>query len=143
MEKIFKIYKKYKEIINYLIIGFLTTALSLGVYYLSVFTFLNPENPTQLQIANIISWIAGVAFAYVTNRTIVFESKNSNKIKEAGKFLASRLTTLFLDMLVMFLGVTLLHFNDKIIKIISQVLVIVGNYILSKLFVFNKKESQN
>lgn len=142
MEKILELYKKYKEIINYLIIGFLTTVLSLGVYYFCVFTFLNPENPTQLQIANIISWIAGVVFAYFTNRTIVFESKNRNKVKEASKFLVSRLATLFLDMFIMFLGVTVLHFSDKIIKIISQVLVIVGNYIFSKIFVFNKG-SQN
>lgn len=139
MEKIKELYKKYKEIINYLIVGGLTTAISLAAYYLCVFTFLNPNSPTQLQIANIISWIVGVAFAYFTNRKYVFESKETNKLKEASKFVGSRITTLLLDMLLMWLGVTILKFNDKIIKLISQVLVIVGNYIISKIFVFKKK----
>ena len=140
MEKILNLYKKYKEIINYLIVGVLTTVVSLAVYYISVFTFLNPDNSIQLQIANILSWIAGVASAYFTNRKYVFESKNKNKLQEATKFVSSRITTLLLDMFIMWLGVTILHFNDKLIKLVSQVLVIVGNYILSKLFVF-KKES--
>ncbi len=140
MEKILNLYKKYKEIINYLIVGVLTTVVSLAVYYISVFTFLNPDNSIQLQIANILSWIAGVAFAYFTNRKYVFESTNKNKLQEATKFVSSRITTLLLDMFIMWLGVTILHFNDKLIKLVSQVLVIVGNYILSKLFVF-KKES--
>lgn len=138
MQKILRLYKKYKEIINYLIVGVLTTIVSLAVYYISVFTFLNPEKSVQLQVANILSWMAGVTFAYFTNRKFVFESKNENKIKEATKFVSSRITTLLLDMFVMWLGVTILHFNDKIIKIISQVLITIGNYILSKLFVFKK-----
>jgi len=141
VKKIKELYLKYKEIINYLIVGVLTTVVSLAIYYISVFTFLNPDNSIQLQIANILSWIAGVLFAYFTNRKFVFESKSTNKIKEATKFVSSRITTLVLDMFVMWLGVTILHFNDKLIKIISQVLVIVGNYILSKLFVFKKGEN--
>ena len=139
MEKIKEMYLKYKEIINYLIFGVLTTVVSLGVYYICVYTFLNPENVVQLQIANIISWIAGVAFAYVTNRKFVFESKEENKLKEAGKFVTSRITTLLMDMAIMFIGVTLCKFNDKIIKLISQVVVIVMNYLLSKIIVFKKK----
>ncbi len=138
MEKIMEIYKKYKEVINYLIVGGLTTVLSLGTYYICVYTFLNPENPLELQIANIIAWIVGVVFAYFTNRKFVFESKEQNKIKESAKFVGSRLTTLVLDMLIMWLGVTILCFNDKIMKIISQILVIVGNYVISKFFVFKK-----
>lgn len=139
MEKIKEMYLKYKEIINYLIFGVLTTFVSLGVYYICVYTFLNPENVVQLQIANIISWVAGVAFAYVTNRKFVFESKEENKLKEAGKFVTSRITTLLMDMAIMFIGVTLCKFNDKIIKLISQVVVIVMNYLLSKIIVFKKK----
>ena len=138
MEKIMEIYKKYKEVINYLIVGGLTTVLSLGTYYICVYTFLNPENPLELQIANIIAWIVGVVFAYFTNRKFVFESKEQNKIKESAKFVGSRLTTLVLDMLIMWLGVTILCFNDKIMKIISQILLIVGNYVISKFFVFKK-----
>lgn len=57
MSKIKELYNKYKEIINYLIFGVLTTVVSLVVYYISVFTFLNPDNPIQLQIANILSWL--------------------------------------------------------------------------------------
>lgn len=141
MKKIKELYLKYKEIISYLIFGVLTTVVSLAVYYMSVFTFLNPDVPVQLQIANILSWIAGVTFAYFTNRKYVFESKNGNKLQEATKFVSSRITTLLLDMFIMWLGVTILCFNDKLIKIISQVLVIVGNYILSKLFVFTKNNN--
>ena len=142
MEKIKELFKKLftKEIIMYLIFGVLTTIVSLAVYYACVWTFLNPNNAVQLQIANIISWVAGVAFAYVTNRKFVFESKESNKIKEATKFVSSRVVTLLLDMAIMGLGVTVLHFNDKIMKIISQVVVIVANYVFSKIFVFKKKK---
>ncbi len=140
MEKIKELYIKYKEVINYLIFGVLTTVISLIVYYVTVFTFLNPDNAVQLQIANILSWIAGVTFAYVTNRKYVFESKEKNKVKEASKFVLARVTTLIMDMLIMWLGVTILHLNDKIIKLISQVVIIVSNYIFSKLFVFKNKK---
>ncbi len=127
-----------KEVIMYLIFGVLTTVVALVVYYGLIYTILNPENAIQLQVANIISWVAGVTFAYITNRKFVFESKEENKLKEISKFVTSRIGTLLLDMLVMFVGVTLLKQNDKIIKIVSQILVIIGNYILSKLFVFKK-----
>ena len=133
------IYVKYKEVINYLIFGILTTVISLLVYYICVFTFLNPENAIQLQVANILSWIAGVAFAYFTNRKFVFESKEKNKIKEAGKFILARVITLIIDMIIMWLGVTILNLNDKIIKLMSQVIIIVSNYVFSKVFVFKKE----
>ena len=140
--KISQLLKKVlnKEVIMYLIFGVLTTVVSLLVYYGCIYTFLNPENAVQHQIANIISWIAGVAFAYITNRKFVFESNESNQLKEISKFVTSRLATLFLDMIIMFIGVTCLHGNDKIVKLISQVLVIIGNYIFSKLFVFKKQK---
>lgn len=140
--KISQLLKKVlnKEVIMYLIFGVLTTVVSLLVYYGCIYTFLNPENAVQLQIANIISWIAGVAFAYITNRRFVFESNEANQLKEISKFVTSRLATLFLDMIIMFIGVTCLHGNDKIVKLISQVLVIIGNYIFSKLFVFKKQK---
>ncbi len=141
MEKIKDIYLKYKEIINYLIFGVLATIISLATYYACVYTFFNPENAVQLQIANIISWIVSVTFAYITNRKFVFESEETNKIKEASKFVTARIVTLLLDMLVMFLGVTILKFDDKFIKIISQIVVIVSNYLLSKIIVFNRREN--
>lgn len=142
IEQIKELYLKYKEIVNYLIFGVLTTIVSLAVYYGCVFTILNPDDAFQLQIANILSWTAGLIFAYITNRKFVFESQETNKIKEASKFTASRITTLIMDMLIMFLGVTTLHFNDKVIKLISQVVVIVSNYIFSKIFVFKNKEQK-
>lgn len=136
-----ELFNKYKEIIMYLIFGVLTTVISLIVYYALTYTILNPNNSIYLQIANILSWIAGVLFAYFTNRKYVFESKNENKLKEFISFVGARVTTLILDMLIMGVGVSLLHGNDKILKLISQVLVIVGNYVLSKLIVFKKKNN--
>lgn len=135
-----ELYLKYKEIINYLIFGVLTTIVSLLTYYLLVFTILDPNNAIELQIANIISWITCVTFAYITNRKYVFNSKDKNITKEIIKFYSSRLTTLFLDMTIMFIFVTKLELNDKIIKIIVQVLIIILNYILSKLLVFKKNK---
>jgi putative flippase GtrA len=133
-----KIYIEYKEIIDYLIVGVLTTIVSLTTYYGLVFTVLNPNDGIQLQIANISSWILAVTFAYFANRIFVFKSKNNNILKEASQFYASRVTTLLMDMFIMFLFVTVLHGNDKIAKIIVQVIVTICNYIFSKLFVFKQ-----
>ncbi len=130
------IYNNNREIINYLIVGGLTTFISLIAYYVCVFTLFDPDVALELQIANIISWIVGVSFAYVTNRIFVFKSKEKNKLKECTFFVGSRVLTLLLDMFIMFLFVTVLHFNDKLFKIISQILVIIFNYIISKFFVF-------
>lgn len=134
-----KTYHRYDEIINYLIVGVLTTLVSLGTYYVCVLTFLDPNNAFELQIANIISWICCVTFAYFANRIFVFKSKNEKKLKEALGFYTSRIATLLMDMLIMFILVTLLHGNDKIAKLIVQVVVTVLNYVLSKIFVFKKK----
>ena len=142
MSKLKELYLKYKEIINYLIVGGLTTVVSLAVYYGCVFTFLDPKDGVQLQAANIISWIAAVTFAYFTNRIFVFESKNKNMLKEAVAFYIARLSTLAMDMGIMFVSVTLLGANDKIMKLVVQVVVTVANYLFSKLFVFRKKENQ-
>ena len=110
-----KIYLKYKEIINYLIFGILTTIVSLLTYYLLVLTILDPSKPIQLQIANIISWITCVTFAYITNKLYVFNKTNKKLIKEIIEFYSSRLLTLFLDMLLMYLLVSILSFNDKLL----------------------------
>ena len=136
MSKIIDLFNKYKEVIMYLIFGVLTTIVSLVSYYLLTITIFNPDNAILLQVANVLSWIISVLFAYITNRKYVFESKNNNILKEVSSFFGSRFITLLLDMLIMFVGVTLLKGNDKFIKVISQVIVIVSNYIFSKLFVF-------
>lgn len=135
-----ELYKKYKEIVNYLIVGVLMTVVSLGTYYACVLTFLNPDNAFQLQIANIISWIAAVAFAYFTNRKFVFESKNPDMLKEASAFVGARVTTLLMDMFCMFIMVTCLEISDKIAKLVVQVIVTVANYVLSKVLVFKKNK---
>lgn len=140
MSKIKTIYRKYEEIIKYVIVGGLTTVVSMACFYASVWTFLDGNDPLQLQIANIISWIGGVAFAYVTNRTIVFKSQNSNILKEIVSFTSARVLTLFLDMGVMFVLATALQINYNISKLISTVLVTVGNYFISKLLVFKKEK---
>ena len=133
-----KTYIKYKEIINYLIFGILTTIISLITYYTLILTILNPNNPIELQIANIISWIFSVTFAYITNKKYVFNSHEKNVKKEILKFYSSRISTLFIDIILMFIFVSILKLNDKIIKIFVQIIVIISNYILSKLIVFKK-----
>ena len=131
-------YSRHREIINYLIVGGLTTLVSLGTYYACVLTFLDPRNAIQLQAANIISWIAAVVFAYFTNRRFVFDSHDPNMIREGAAFFASRIGTLLMDMGTMFLLVTVIGMNDKIAKLIVQVIVTVGNYVFSKYLVFRK-----
>lgn len=110
--------------------------MSLATYYACVLTFLDPQNPVQLQAANVISWIAAVTFAYFTNRKYVFESNDPNMLKEGSRFFASRIGTLLMDMGTMFLLVTILGMSDKIAKLIVQVIVTIGNYLFSKLLVF-------
>ena len=77
MQKIIELYKKYEEIVNYLIMGVLATAVNLGVKYALLFIVLEASSPTQLQIAVVISWIVACLFAYVTNKIIVFKSKDT------------------------------------------------------------------
>lgn len=144
MEKILNLYKKYKEIVNYLFFGVIATIVSLGVKYLLLFTIFNASNPIQLQIAVVISWIAAVLFAYFTNRSFVFESTAKNKLKEFINFIMARISTLLLEMFIMWFFITLLKLNSDLYVIlftlIAQVAVIVANYVLSKLFVFKKTD---
>ena len=133
-----KLKEQYGEIIRYLVVGVLTTVVSLAVYYGLVTTVLDPENGLQLQAANVIAWVAAVTFAYVTNKVFVFRSHGGNVLHEAGAFFAARVGTLLMDMGIMFVTVTLCGMNDKIAKLIVQVVVTVANYIFSKLFVFRK-----
>ncbi len=143
MKKIINLYKKYEKIINYLIVGVLTTVVSLVVKWGLLFTILDAKNAFQLQVAVIISWILAVIFAYVTNRVFVFKSKSKNILKESASFFGARLLTLVLEMLIMWFFITLLRLNSDIWVLIwtvlVQALVIIFNYILSNLFVFRKK----
>ncbi|WP_304747746.1 GtrA family protein [Dubosiella newyorkensis] len=135
MEKIVNIYKKNKEIINYLIFGVLTTLVNIIVFEISA----NWIHIHYL-VSNIIAWFLSVLFAYITNRKYVFESNDQEIGKEMAKFFSSRLATLGLDMVIMWLLVDILTANNLLAKIIANILVVIGNYILSKLIVFNDKE---
>ncbi|MBP3920761.1 MAG: GtrA family protein [Bacilli bacterium] len=131
-----KVYKKYEEVINYLIVGGLTTLVSVFVY--ALFTKLFHVN---YMISNVISWVASVLFAYVTNKRFVFKSKCDNKRKvfvEIYQFFKYRVLSFVIDILLMYVFVELFGIDDMIAKVIVQVIVIVLNYVFSKLFVFKK-----
>lgn len=141
MEKIKELIKKNKEIISYLIFGVATTIVSIISYF--IFAKLLNINPI---ISNILSWIVSVLFAYVTNRKYVFESKVSDKkeiIKEMISFFGCRLFSGVIDTAMFTIMIEVMEINDGIAKIITQVVVIVLNYVLSKLITFRKKEEKN
>lgn len=132
-----KLLSKYREIIAYLIVGVLTTVVSWGTYAL-LRLIIALDNPFQVQVAVVLRWVAGVAFAYITNRIFVFQSKNPQIIKEALQFASSRVITLLLDMLIMWLMVTIMHLNDWVATLTSSVIVTILNYLFSKILVFKK-----
>lgn len=142
MKKLIELYKKYEEVINYLVMGVLATVVNLGVKYALLFTILDAANPTQLQISVIISWIVACLFAYITNRTIVFKSKSEKIFKEIVSFFSARIVTLGMEMLIMFIFVTWMGLNSDlwvvIWTLVAQAVVIISNYIFSKLFIFKK-----
>ena len=143
MNKLINIYKKYQEIINYLIVGVLTTLVSIFTYFI-LSLILDINNNILFIFANIISWICAVVFAYITNKRFVFNSATSNRkeeIKVFSLFVSSRITTLLIELIFMFLTVKVLLLNDKISKVIAQIIVIILNYIISKIFVFKKKKN--
>lgn len=129
-----KYYEKYKDIIPYGIFGVLTTLVNIGAYWVLAHLLHYPTMP-----ATILAWIAAVLFAYVTNRKWVFHSKASSPKEIAAEivsFFACRLATGVVDWLCMFVFVDMLRFNDVLVKAAANVLVIVLNYIASKLFIF-------
>ena len=130
--------RKHREIIAYLIVGVLTTVVSWIVYAL-LRLVLDMNVPLQVQIAVFMRWFAGVLFAYFTNRKYVFQSRDPKMLLEFLKFVGSRVTTLLSDMFIMWLMVSVLGINDWIATFVSAVVVIVLNYLFSKLLVFRKK----
>ena len=133
---------KYREFIVYFIVGCLTTLVAaLARFGFNFLFFGGTAHPSFAQntVLSIVDWVAGVAFAYPTNRRFVFQSKNPNILAEAGGFVASRLATLGMDWAVTQLLGTVLGVNVYVTWFIKSVLVFVGNYVLSKLFVFKKK----
>ena len=151
-----------KEIVSYVFFGVLTTVVNLAVFYLTkklfaaigwngFFNTIVPEDSKIVELfsggseyldANLIAWVAGVIFAFVTNKLFVFESKSwrpSIAGKEFTGFVGARVFSLFVEMLGMFVMVTLLAWNELIAKLIVGVIVIIMNYIFSKLLIFKKK----
>lgn len=168
MEKIKTLYKKNEEIIVYLIVGVLTTIFSWVACYIAKY-FLDSTIGWQNFIINTIGWVAGVCYAYPLNRKWVFKSTNKHIIKEFWEFSLSRLSTLILDLVIMWglvnswLGSVVIRgwfealcskisvlseMTDTVhywfVKIfISAVLVTIANYIFSKFLVFGKKKKKN
>lgn len=140
MYKIFEIIKKNKEIILYLVFGVLTTAVSIGVFAVTEYLGIHEL------VGNVISWVAAVTFAFFTNRIWVFESRtNSTKsfIKQFFLFYFFRLFTFFVEEGIIFIFVTILSLDAIIVKIVAQIIIIILNFVLSKLIVFKKgKEKQ-
>ncbi|GHU80603.1 membrane protein [Clostridia bacterium] len=128
------IYTKYKQPLVYLVFGGLTTVVNLLIYFL----FAKLLNLDEV-ISNILAWIISVAFAYITNKIYVFKSPARTKkeiLKEAGSFVSFRLLSGILDTGLFALAVKVFLWNDTIVKLALQVIVIILNYIFSKLFVF-------
>ena len=146
IDKIKELYYKYEEIVNYIIAGVLACIVSLAIKYGLLFTVLDPKNELHVQIAVILSWIGACTFAYFTNRKFVFKSKSENIPQEMAKFMGGRLITLGLEAFCMWFFINFLGMNSKIEVVIwtlvVQVLVMIGNYVLSKLFVFKKEKNQ-
>lgn len=146
MKKIQELFIKYKEIIMYLIFGVGTTAVNWIIYTVIVVS----GGEVNLTVANIIAWVGAVAFAYITNKLWVFESKSWNpKIvwKELGMFLSARIFSgifeigLFPVLVWMGMNQSIFGVEGMLAKIVIGVLVIVLNYIFSKLLIFRKKEA--
>ena len=127
-------YKKYKEVLLYLFFGGLTTFISIGSY-----AFFDISMHMDPMIANIFSWILAVLFAYVTNRIWVFDSNAEGMkgiIQEMVSFFGGRVATLLMEEVILYVSINLLSMNSIGVKVAAQILVLVGNYLISKLFVF-------
>ncbi len=128
--------KKHKEILCYLFFGAVTTAVSIISF--AVFEYLKID----ALVANIFSWILSVFVAFITNSLWVFEGDLKTEfVKKALKFYAARLFTLLVEEVLLFIFIKLLHFDSLFVKCLAQIIVIVLNYVISKLYVFstNKK----
>lgn len=126
-----------REIFCYLIAGALTVLVNLFIKWSLLFTILDKNNSLQLQLSVILSWIGAVIFAYIINRFYVFKSKNKKILKESINFFATRIFTLIIEMFITWVLFTLLKFNNIIIlTILIQIVIIVLNYIFSKIYVF-------
>ena len=137
-EKLRNLLKKHWDLVLYLVFGVLTTAVDYLVYFL-----LSHCTGLLASVCNVLAWVAAVAFAYVTNKPFVFKSRDwsaSAVLPELGKFVGSRAMSGVLQTLLILLTADILGFNGDIMKIATSVIVIVLNYITSKMFVFRKNK---
>lgn len=142
MEKIKALYVKYEELVIYLIVGVMTTIVSWGAAYIGKI-FLDVDVSWQNTLNNVISWVVGVVFAYPLNRKWVFKSTNPQIAKEFFGFASSRVSTLIMDIVIMWVTVNVLEWPYWISKIcISAVVVTIANYVFSKLLIFKKKDNE-
>lgn len=139
MKSIKEIFLKYKSVILYILFGGLTTLVNIVVYFAcSCLKFSTAES-------TLTAWIISVLFAYITNRKYVFGSKSQgvkSVFKEISNFFLSRFATGLLDLAVMLLFVDILNFNGMLIKVISNIVVIILNYVLGKFLVFKPSHKQ-
>lgn len=131
-------WKKHEEGMNYLFWGGVAFVLSMVLFHI----FANIMHLYE-QIANILSWIICVIFTYVTNKIFVFKSRTKGLkriLKEFKDFVVARILTLVMENIILFVMIDLMTINNMIAKLVGQFVVIVSNYIFSKLWIF-KKES--
>lgn len=129
--------KKHKEFLLYAFFGILTTLVNIVSYYL-LYNMLFIKNVPAV----IISWALSVAFAFFTNKLFVFESRSfklSIVLRESVTFFSARLFTGILDVIIMYIAVDLLLLDSLFWKIVSNVIVVILNYILSKIWIFKKQ----
>ena len=137
MKKLFSLIKKYEEVLSYLFFGGLTTLVNY-IVYLPCYNLLHLSGA----LSNAIAWVAAVAFAYITNKPFVFKSHDwsaKTVIPELTKFVGCRVGSGLAETVIIFIAVDLLAMNGNIIKLLTSVLVVVLNYVASKLVVFRKK----
>lgn len=130
------IYHKNEEVWNYLISGAFGTVVSIGSYEIArIIGF-------DVIVSNVISWVLAVIAMYITNKLFVFKVKCNSKrelFNEFISFVAARVFTLVLETIILYVGAEIIKIDDLIVKIVAQVVVVVLNYILSKLWIFKKK----
>lgn len=137
MQKMLKLYNRYRSFVLYVFFGVCTTIINIAAYTLCARVF-----GMGTVSANVTAWIAAVAAAYITNKIWVFESRawtTKAVIYEIVTFAACRATTGAMDVAIMYVSVDLLGFQDIMMKVISNALVIVLNFLFSKLVIFKRK----
>lgn len=129
---------KYIGFISYVFWGICTTVVNIFSYYVCAYVM-----GFSIGVSTVIAWVLAVVFAYITNKLFVFHSKTWEKnvvLREVTTFFLCRALTGILDLAIMLIGVNVLHLWDMVIKVLANVIVIIVNYIASKLVIFKASE---